>query len=819
MNKRAQILTDLAKASTLDEQRSLVAALEDLDRQAVTAAREDRDLDWADNVVRQTMSPVAVHEFHTAATEWFDEVDTSGSDYHPQIIAAAAQWHQRVSPEVKADAEEYATQAFAKMRREASRFGTSANDAFASAWEYLSFLRRREGASGLPQIDQTVAPDGVTEQATPLPADVFDTFGPEIHPINQGVSGTEDSNRAPLIQENVGGAGAGENLHSEAPVLTHPADGPTMALGHLMNLDEFRREAARQGGDPFARTAADGDSSQADDVHYPGNFGSSDQNGSAAMDRLVEATGLSAEEVRQRFPNPQEAVKVIDALGDSKKAAARKCRNCTNGNHSGTNGTPGCTGGSCGCTAANCGKNSGEGSGTGNPEKTGSIHTTAIFHEQYGEVSRPQLAAYRKHNISPSDHDDLVRHFGEGAHADITKWVKDQAAENNGRVDTFRLGRQAWNDPYGDFGHGASKKAAGDPDAWLDDLCPTCDGSGRIDANASDARIHEIKRATCPDCGGSGQKTASRKEGASTLDQIQQTTAPDGVTQRPTPLPAEVAFPLIDDTEMSSEQLVDSDPRAAVEKAAAMDDHANTCRGCGENLSRATASKTPSGESLYTCSSCGTKNYLQRAASKSFTPNDAMAHPEFFKGYGFARNWRTGSRLVRLGGAEFEAGLYAGISDNVEHQAAWVQAHRVQAAKQPEFAERIAVHDLFTSKVAAAKSLRVQGSYVLASTETDLVTTSPGTSPSPVGDTPINGPGRPGPLAGYDDPAAAGGPAPYNGAEPLGRSVVPGSISPAPIVAPEVSHGAPPNPLASQQTVAFRRRVQASLVAMANREG
>lgn len=811
MNKRAQILADLAKASTLDEQRSLVAALEDLDRQDVTAAREDRDLDWADTVVRQTMSPVPVREFRTASTEWIDEVDTSGSGYHPQIIAAAAQWHQRVSPEVKADAEEYATQAFAKMRREASRFGSSANDAFASAWEYLSFLRRREGASGLPQIDQVVAPDGVTQQATPLPADVFDTFGPEIHPINQGVSGTEDSNRAPLIQENVGGAGAGENLHSEAPVLTHPEDGPTMALGHLMNLDEFRREAAK--------TAADGDSSQADDVHYPGNFGSSDQNGSAAMDRLVEATGLSAEEVRQRFPNPQEAVKVIDALGESKKAAARMCRNCTNGNHSGTNGTPGCTGGSCGCTAANCGKNSGEGEGTGNPEKTGSLQVEAIFHEQYGEVSRPQLAAYRKHNISPSDHDDLVRHFGEGAHADITKWVKDQAAENNGRVDTFRLGRQAWNDPYGDFGHGASKKAAGDPDAWLDDLCPTCDGSGRIDANASDARIHEIKRETCPDCGGSGQKTASRKEAASGLDQIQQTTAPDGVTQRPTPLPGEVAFPLIEDTEMSSEQLVDPDSRAAVEKAAAMDDHANTCRGCGENLSRATASKTPSGESLYTCGSCGTKNYLQRAASKSFTPDDAMAHPEFFKGYGFARNWRTGSRLVRLGGAEFEAGLYAGISDNPENQSAWVEAHRVQAAKQPEFAERIAVHDLFTGKVAAAKGLRAQGSYVQASTETDLVTTSPGTSPSPVGDTPINGPGRPGPLAGYDDPAAAGGPAPYNGAEPLGRSVVPGSISPAPIVAPEVSHGAPPNPLASQQTVAFRRRVQAGLVAKANKEG
>lgn len=782
MNKRAQILADLAKASTLDEQRHLVAELETLDRQAVTAAREDRDLDWTNDVVRQTLSPVPVHEFHTASTEWFGEVDTDGGDYHPQIIAAAAVWHRSVSPEVKADDDEYATQAFAKMRREASRFGTSANDAFASAWEYLSFLRRREGASGLPQIDQTVAPDGETNAPTPLPADVFDTFGPEIHPINQGVSGTEDSNRAPLLQENGPSQGRQETLHSTAPSLTNqgqqPVLGsyqPSLAIGHVMNLDEFaRREAAREAQGPTKaarKTAADGDSSQADDVHYPGNFGSSDQNGSAAIDRLVEATGLPAEQVRQKFPNPQEAVRVIDALGDSKKAASKqavdergkvrspedyntddssRCDNCRMGNHTGSNGTAGCTGGNCSCPCRG--------------RRESSLQTEAIYHESYGDVSRAQLAAYRKHNISPSDHDDLVDHFGEGNHDAITKWVKSQAAEH-GSVSTWRL-----------------RNGGGGP--GVPQQVPPLFGR------------------------------ESTKEAASTLDQIQQTTAPDGITQRPTPLPEEVAFPLISNDEMSSEQLVDPDPRAAVEKAAAMDGHGNTCRNCGQSLSQATASKTPSGESLYTCA-CGTKNYLQRAASKSFTPDDALAHPEFFKGYGFARNWRTGSRLIRLGTAEFEAGLYAGITDNTEHQAAWVAAHRKQASTEPEFAQRIDVHERFTERVALAQGLRSQGSYVkVATTETDLATTSPGTSPSPTGDTPINGPGRPGPLAGYEDPAAAGGPSPYNGAEPIGRPVVPGAIAPAAIVPPEVTHNGPPNPFANQQTVAFRRRVQAGLVSL-----
>lgn len=810
MKKRAQIVADLSKAATFAEQTRLVGELDALDRQAVTAAAAARENDWAEETVRQTLQPVRTHELHTAATEWLDGVDTSGSEYHAQIIAEAAQWYSRVSPEVKADDEEFAIQARGMVRRQASQYAEAAPLAEASALEYLSFLRRREGASGLPQIDQMVAPDGVTQQATPIPPDVFDTFGDEIHPINQGVSGTEDSNRAPAIEMNPPGGGAQETLHSEAPVTTQPEAGPrtaSLAIGHVMTMDQFRIEQQREAAaakDPrvaVRRTAADGDSSQTDDQRFPGGTGSSDQDGSAAMDRLVEATGLSAEEVRQRFPNPQEAVKVIDSLGESRKAASKtaaswndphgdfeyegpesRCTNCSMGNHTGSNGTPGCEGGNCSCGC----------------RKTGSIHTTAIFHESYGDVSRPQLAAYRKHNISPSDHDDLVRHFGEGAHSDITKWVKDQAAEH-GMVSTYRLGRDSG-------GPGVAQEVP---------------GFGRF----------------------------STKEAASGLDQIQQTTAPDGVTQRPTPLPADVMFPLLDETEMTSDQLVDPDPRAAVEKAAALDDAASTnCRSCGESLGGGTG-VTSAGESPATCSNCGVKNYVQRKASLSFTPPDAMANPEFFKGYGFARRWKTGGRLVRTGTPEFEAGLYAGITDNPENQAGWLAAHAVQAAKAPEFGARIAVHDRFTQKVAAAQGLRTTAAYVAflpllapiveavapeiigaavgsamapdeektaarkrATTETDLSTTSPGTSPSPTGDTPINGPGRPGPLAGYESPAEAGGPSPYQGAPPYGHPVVPGAIAPAEIVPPEVTRSGPPNPFANQQTVAFRRRVQAGLL-------
>jgi hypothetical protein len=46
------------------------------------------------------------------------------------------------------------------------------------------------------------------------------------------------------------------------------------------------------------------------------------------------------------------------------------------------------------------------------------------FHESYGDVSRAQLAAYKRHNVSPSDHDQLVQLYGDNYQL-ITRVVKD----------------------------------------------------------------------------------------------------------------------------------------------------------------------------------------------------------------------------------------------------------------------------------------------------------------------------------------------------------------------------------------------------------
>ena len=47
-----------------------------------------------------------------------------------------------------------------------------------------------------------------------------------------------------------------------------------------------------------------------------------------------------------------------------------------------------------------------------------------IYDESYGTISWVQRTAYRKYNVSPSDHQDLIDEFGEQNHATITGAVK-----------------------------------------------------------------------------------------------------------------------------------------------------------------------------------------------------------------------------------------------------------------------------------------------------------------------------------------------------------------------------------------------------------
>lgn len=64
-----------------------------------------------------------------------------------------------------------------------------------------------------------------------------------------------------------------------------------------------------------------------------------------------------------------------------------------------------------------------------------------VYNEWYGNISFAQRSAYRKHNVTPVEHDDLVAHFGPDNHVAITKYVKEHSP--NGSYQGPWLGRFA----------------------------------------------------------------------------------------------------------------------------------------------------------------------------------------------------------------------------------------------------------------------------------------------------------------------------------------------------------------------------------------
>jgi hypothetical protein len=118
---------------------------------------------------------------------------------------------------------------------------------------------------------------------------------------------------------------------------------------------------------------------------------------------------------------------------------------------------------------------------------------------------------------------------------------------------------------------------------------------------------------------------------------------------------------------------------------------------------------------------------------------------------------------------------------------------------------------VLTHRIAAKNEVASNGLYLTAATSIELNTTAPNTTPAADGSTPINGRGNPGPLDGLPDPAAAGGPSPYNGAPPYGSPVVPGATPTEPNPADALTGGGGMSTPAQVQ--AFRRTVQANLLA------
>lgn len=380
--------------------------------------------------------------------------------------------------------------------------------------------------------------------------------------------------------------------------------------------------------------------------------------------------------------------------------------------------------------------------------------------------------------------------------------------------------------------------------------CTGC-GNGVTAANAADRET--------PVCRGCARKSAKKTQAASGLDQIQQTVDPHD-NPKPTGLPPEVAFPLDDETQWSTNGTGTATPsgKAAARKQADMfgasdadnpgvgpaavntpqtsPPRAQDAGGAAAGVADANAGNQPSFADDSASVPPPAEQYAGGYGSvdqganvpKDVPPSMTAAkvsslivtaserqNADFQKGYGYGSNWKPGTRLVSTGSKEFEAGLYAGISDNAEHQGAFVMAHRAVTDKFPKVAARVDQHKRVTARVVSKNEVSSNGLYLLASSGLDLATLAPNTTPAADGSTPINGPGKPGPLDAIPNAAAPGGPSPYNGAEPFGTPVVPGIGQGPSSPADELlgsGHMSTTNQVMASQALAFRQRVQSNLL-------
>lgn len=142
--REVEILRAMAKAD-LPEQRRLAHELENLRAAQASQVQADRELDLASTVIRDTLTPVRVHEHHTASTDWLTEQPTTGGAYDHAMRTEASVWFGKVHEAVKADVEEFSEQARGMARRLAGAYG---EDAPAAEQAFLDAVARMHTLAG-----------------------------------------------------------------------------------------------------------------------------------------------------------------------------------------------------------------------------------------------------------------------------------------------------------------------------------------------------------------------------------------------------------------------------------------------------------------------------------------------------------------------------------------------------------------------------------------------------------------------------------------------------------------------------------------------
>lgn len=864
MTTRDDLVRALSNASTLSDQIKIVAELDAYDAGVRQRTAMERSLDWAATTVAETMRPVTAYDRHSITSDWLAEAETAPQEnYHQAVLAEAALWYGRTDADVKADAHEFMEQARGVMTRTAGRYGDAAEDAYRIGMEYLAFLNRQVlAASGLDQVQQRVD-SFENPKETPLPTDVFDTFQPPIHPINQGVDGTQTNSLAPgaemAMGEN-GGSPMGDPSHHDwsgmgvetapnagaidgAPVTApshagppgepseHDESGmedderrtaslfgsPSVAIGYTgMNLDDYlAKEAAQRQEDrrPFGeaphgegvnKTAGFKDFNEVNDhLQNCDSCAAYDRNNGHPMDRLYNQVG---EYGTEGLKNQLE--KHIRKVHSSIREAA--------------SGLP---------------QVQQEVDSFENPAPT-SLPTDVMFPvvQPWEEMNSSQLLQQGGQDTGSSHRPHT------GVHKQADQWLggDEPHAVPGGETPVFNSPATTDQKASGDYSRGYTE---GQQDARSGERPTFSDVSSGVSpyvrgySEGFATAAPQPGQTTQPDVpysmgGDSGQATNAGEVAARTEKPLQErpdlnmaaartAKGDEGVSQQKREhaeehghtLPGTDKFPIENKQDLEN---------AKHDVGRTNEPHDKVVRYINERADDLGAAKIGETDE-------GTKK-ASLTVSAALVTKDITDDRDFWVGYKVGRQWNTERLLPKSGSAGFEAGLYAGMTDNPLAQLDWVQRHQVQSAKHPELVTRMDTHHKVTAHYARINpEAMVRGLYVQAATSTDLDTMSPRSTPDPQGATPLMGPGTVPPLRGAPgSPAAPGGPSPFNGAEPMGAPVVDDPLigqqtaqlpEPAQGVNLEGDSGlanATPKTLASlgPQALAFRKIVQANKLAL-----
>lgn len=209
--REVALLTAMAAATSLAEQRRLAAELEAIRAQRVAARREEAALDLAaayheDLIVsRHPVLPAAHARQHTAASDWLAEPD---DEHDPHAVAeamvsTATAWWSRLSQEVREDERELAVQAGEMARRHSSQYGRLATSAAAAFMGHVDLLYLR--AAGRRLLADQVPPSSTLPVGVDDDETAYDdgSWAPDT-----GVSGPVNGGQVtPSLQEGTAPAG------------------------------------------------------------------------------------------------------------------------------------------------------------------------------------------------------------------------------------------------------------------------------------------------------------------------------------------------------------------------------------------------------------------------------------------------------------------------------------------------------------------------------------------------------------------------------------------------------------------------------------